>query len=47
MDEYASESDSDYTSYWRDWVSRFCCLHPVYLLSIAPCPSNLLPWGTI
>lgn len=27
MDEYASESDSDYTSYWRDWVSRFCCLH--------------------
>lgn len=21
MDEFASESDSDYTSYWRDWVS--------------------------
>ncbi len=21
MDEYPSESDSDYTSYWRDWVS--------------------------
>jgi hypothetical protein len=22
MDEFASESDSDYTSYWRDWVSE-------------------------
>jgi casein kinase II subunit beta len=22
MDDYVSESDSDYTSYWRDWVSR-------------------------
>lgn len=21
MEEFASESDSDYTSYWRDWVS--------------------------
>ena len=21
MDDYVSESDSDYTSYWRDWVS--------------------------
>ena len=21
MDEFVSESDSDYTSYWRDWVS--------------------------
>ena len=21
MDEYVSETDSDYTSYWRDWVS--------------------------
>lgn len=20
MDDYVSESDSDYTSYWRDWV---------------------------
>lgn len=29
MDEYASESDSDYTSYWRDWVSRFSDLHLV------------------
>lgn len=22
MEEYLSESDSDYTSYWRDWVSH-------------------------
>ena len=22
MDDYVSESDSDYTSYWRDWVSN-------------------------
>ena len=21
--EYASETDSDYTSYWRDWVRAF------------------------
>jgi hypothetical protein len=20
MEEFASETDSDYTSYWRDWV---------------------------
>ena len=23
MDDFVSESDSDYTSYWRDWVSHF------------------------
>ena len=23
MDDFASETDSDYTSYWRDWVSPF------------------------
>ena len=22
MDEFGSETDSEYTSYWRDWVSR-------------------------
>lgn len=27
MDDFASDTDSDYTSYWRDWVSdSFCCL---------------------
>lgn len=23
MDDFASDTDSDYTSYWRDWVSAF------------------------
>lgn len=22
MDDYVSETDSEYTSYWRDWVSK-------------------------
>lgn len=22
MDDFASDTDSDYTSYWRDWVSE-------------------------
>ena len=22
MDHFASDTDSDYTSYWRDWVSK-------------------------
>jgi hypothetical protein len=28
MDDFNSETDSDYTSYWRDWVSFnvFICL---------------------
>ena len=32
MEDYVSESDSDYTSYWRDWVSTnrdmLCVLFP-------------------
>jgi hypothetical protein len=24
MDDFNSETDSDYTSYWRDWVSAAC-----------------------
>ena len=23
MEDFQSETDSDYTSYWRDWVSAF------------------------
>lgn len=23
MDDFNTETDSDYTSYWRDWVSGF------------------------
>ncbi len=27
MEEFASDTDSDYASYWRDWVSLSClCL---------------------
>jgi hypothetical protein len=26
MEDYVSESDSDYTSYWRDWVSHHLVL---------------------
>jgi hypothetical protein len=25
MDDFASDTDSDYTSYWRDWVSASAC----------------------
>jgi hypothetical protein len=29
MDDFNTETDSDYTSYWRDWVSTtFCLLFP-------------------
>lgn len=29
MEDFASETDSDYTSYWRDWVgfTLFLCFH--------------------
>ena len=30
MDDFNSDTDSDYTSYWRDWVGEmlsFICLH--------------------
>jgi hypothetical protein len=28
MDDFNSETDSDYTSYWRDWVSNVVDLYP-------------------
>lgn len=33
MDDFASDTDSDYTSYWRDWVSDLLssCLSRAYL----------------
>ena len=41
MEEFASESDSDYTSYWRDWVSLYVpllfTLRLVYLLAFSLC----------
>jgi len=27
MDDFNSETDSDYTSYWRDWVGSFSIWH--------------------
>jgi hypothetical protein len=33
MEEYQSETDSDYTSYWRDWV-RLCLHQPQLRLRI-------------
>lgn len=30
MDDFASDTDSDYTSYWRDWVSALS-LFDIYL----------------
>ena len=32
MDDFASETDSDYTSYWRDWVGD--SLNPFLLLGV-------------
>jgi hypothetical protein len=32
MDDFQSETDSDYTSYWRDWVSL--ALHPCGLVFV-------------
>lgn len=34
MDNFASETDSDYTSYWRDWVSLIFC--PLFVASFDP-----------
>ena len=34
MEDFNSETDSDYTSYWRDWVGRafqFCVSRKMYL----------------
>lgn len=41
MEDFNSETDSDYTSYWRDWVSatRFCsvqlCVFAFFFLRLA------------
>merc|ERR1712230_307564 len=40
MDDFNSETDSDYTSYWRDWNSPFQNLH-INLAMIRVC-SQLL-----
>lgn len=33
MDDFNSETDSDYTSYWRDWVSGL--LFPLLIIIIS------------
>ena len=33
MDDFNSETDSEYTSYWKDWVGKFFWLHPFSLSS--------------
>lgn len=45
MDDFNSETDSDYTSYWRDWVSAFLLssisLHPAQANRYQPRLSRL------
>jgi hypothetical protein len=38
MDDFASDTDSDYTSYWRDWVSalHFFFRYTACLLEFGP-----------
>lgn len=40
MDDFVSESDSDYASYWRDWVSGFLFFFSLSLSS-SPYPLPL------
>lgn len=54
MDDFNSETDSDYTSYWRDWVSaalltlvNFClvyasCCHHIIMQPFPQTPSVFL-----
>lgn len=45
MDDYVSESDSDYTSYWRDWVSATSDLRTKILPGpFVRCPGG---WGRL
>lgn len=37
MEDFNSETDSDYTSYWRDWVSRDCSFLLLLLLLLICC----------
>lgn len=42
MEDFNSETDSDYTSYWRDWV-RIICFHVVF--EVYPRLPNFLTEG--
>lgn len=45
MEDFNSESDSDYTSYWRDWVGElfflFCLFSAVHLCLLLPSLSSV------
>lgn len=36
MEDFNSETDSDYTSYWRDWVSLFVSSEGLVELPVCP-----------
>jgi hypothetical protein len=42
MDDFNSETDSDYTSYWRDWVGT--SLSHVHM---GPRPTSTPPWASL
>jgi hypothetical protein len=42
MDDFNSETDSDYTSYWRDWVGPSLCIHSFHNPAIANVCMELL-----
>ena len=42
MEDFNSETDSDYTSYWRDWVSSILFLFSVLLVVCIYCCCSLL-----
>lgn len=43
MEDYNSETDSDYTSYWRDWVCNSSNLNPRSFPLPAPSSSLFSP----
>lgn len=49
MEDFNSETDSDYTSYWRDWVSLsfflcFVLLSPLFPLWVTVAAGECI-WG--
>ena len=40
MEDFVSESDSDYTSYWRDWVRTFLPKRAVFSKLPIPIPPS-------
>jgi hypothetical protein len=42
MDDFASDTDSDYTSYWRDWVSSLNFSTPFFPICLFVGGGNLV-----